>query len=274
MKPILVINDHSPQAEHAARMALLMAQRLHADLLLANCHAYEWQMLEKAVAGSFNKDTGYHHYENDLRDELYRLSHTSTGFKPEISPIDLSGSSEAALAGFVMGHEVEMIICGVGPGTGSRESHISSGSLLRKVNCPILLVPYGWRLRNIWRIYYLADLRNCRLEVVNYLARLAAPWLADVFVANLCANGLAEMEEHYAQRFFEQRFRRHVSYPRLHFTPVAGNNVRRALEVFIEAMSADLLVLSNGCLHFDDALNGATIDELPAHLTVPLLVFP
>lgn len=274
MKPILVINDHSPQAEHAARMALLMAQHLHVDLMLANCHACEEELLERTVAGGIHKDTGYHHHQNELRDELYRLNYSSAGSKSQIGSVNLPGAGEATLVGFAVDNQVGMIVRGVVPGTGPIQNHFSSGSLLKKINCPLLLVPQLWPLKRFERIYYMTDLRNCRLEVVNYLVWLAAPWSAEVSIALLCGDGLEEMEEHYARRLFEQQLRLHVSYPQLSFTSLRGYDVRLAVGVFTQIMNADMLVLAKNSFHFQEVMNECAKDELPVNLPVPLLVFP
>ncbi|OCX53913.1 hypothetical protein BEL04_06430 [Mucilaginibacter sp. PPCGB 2223] len=274
MKNILVINDHSHEAEHAARMGLLIAQNIQADLLVANCFTYTGKLIEKTVAGSLYKDTGSEHYENDLHDELDRINHSLTGFKPKISTIDLPGASEGVLAGYAIRNQVDMIIRGVMPGGSTSMSNISSDSLLKKINCPLLLVPYGWHIKDIQRLCYIAELRYCRLDVVRYLARFAAPWRADVSIAHLCARGLAEMETQYAESVFEREILQKVSYARLLFTPVSECDVRRAVDVFIHGMGTDMLVLVNQCFHFQDVLGGASADSFPAHLTVPLLVFP
>lgn len=273
MKCILIINDHTPEAEHAARMALLVAQQIGTDLLLANCQEHTVELMEKTVAGSFYKNTGYDHYKNDLKDELHRLNQPLTGYKPNISTIDLPSVSEATLAGLAIRSEIGMIIRGVVPGMVNQTNKISNASLLKKVNCPLLLVPYGWHIKNIRRLCYIAELRYCRLDVVRYLARFAAAWKADVSIAHLCARTLPEMDAQYAERFFAREVHHPVGYPRLSFLPVAENDLRRAVDVFIHGMGTDILVLVNQCFHFQDVLGGPTVDNFPAHLTVPLLVF-
>jgi len=274
MKNILVINDHTPEAEHAARMALLIAQQTGADLLLANCHEYAGQLIEKSVVGSFYKDISYDHFENDLEDELHRLNQPLNGYKPQLSTVDLPGTGEAALASFIIRSDVGMIIRGAVPGVINTTGKISSASLLKKVNCPLLLIPYNWHIKKVQRVCYIAELRYCRLDVVRYLARFAAAWQADVSIAHLCARNLPEMDAQYAERVFAHEIHHPVGYSRLLFTPVAENDLRRAVDVFIHGMDMDILVLVNQCFHFQDVLDGPTVDNFPVHLTVPLLVFP
>ncbi|WP_162847031.1 universal stress protein [Mucilaginibacter gracilis] len=274
MKTILVINDHSPEAIHAAKVGLLIAQHHHADLLLANCQTYAGKTLERAVAGGLYKDTGYARSENYLLDDLQCFNQSVNGFKPQISLAELSGAGEVAIAEFAAKNQVEMIVCGVMPDAGNPRSKLSNSKLLKKINCPLLLVPYGWEIKNIERMCYIAELRYCRLDVVTYLAHFAAPWPADVSIAHLCAKSLPEMEAKYAQTVFEQQYQNKVNYPRLLFTPVGERDVRLAVDVFIHAMNTDILVLVNQCFHFQDALGGSTVDHFPAHITVPLLIFP
>ena len=48
MKTILVINDDSFEAEHAAKFALVIAQKVQADILLANRQSETRKIIEKA----------------------------------------------------------------------------------------------------------------------------------------------------------------------------------------------------------------------------------
>jgi len=275
MKNILVINDYTPEAEYAAKIALLIARHIQADLLLANCHEYVGELMKRTVTSTFYKDTGFDNYENDLQNKLYHTDQQPlTGYTPKITTIDLQDTSEAVLAGFAIRNQVEMIVMGVMPGAVNQTSKISGASLLKKINGPLLLVPYGWSIKEIRRLCYIAELRYCRLDVVRYLSRFATSWRADISIAHLCARELPEMEARYAEKVFEQEIHHHVNYPRLLFTPVAECDARRAVDVFIHAMDMDMLVLVNQCFHFQDVLGGPTVDDFPAYLTVPLLVFP
>ena len=81
MKQIIIINDDTPEAEHAARFALLIAQKTKADILLANTVAIS--ALEAISAGN-NKLTG----QSSLQDELIAISDHSDEFKPVIDEMD------------------------------------------------------------------------------------------------------------------------------------------------------------------------------------------
>lgn len=274
MKTILVINDHTPQAEHAAKAALRIAQHARTDLLIGSYYSYAEKMIERLVAGPVYKDTCHDHEENNLCDQLEWLNEALRGFKPKINAVDLSGGDEAMIAGYALRNNVDMIIVGIQADANAPKNGLSNALLLRKAHCPVLFVPYHWPIKAIERMFYIADLRYCRLDVVRSLVRLAAPLNAAVSIAHLCASSLPEMDVHYAESLFEKQIRDHVNYPPLSFTTVNERNVNRAIDVLIHGLRTDIIVLTNGGFHFHDVLGSSTIDDLPVDLSVPLLVFP
>jgi hypothetical protein len=276
MKTILVINDDSLEAEHAAKFALLMSQKTGADILLANCQSGTRKIIEKAVAGHMQKHTGAEKGEHHLQNNLTILNQLSFGFKPAIKEVDISDVSQSSLATLIYKNEVWMVI----KGTGNAGSSISQNRdldidmMLRTINCPLLLIPYSWSKKSIERLTYIADLRYCRLEIVKFIAGLAKSWDADMSIAHVGANGLPVMDEAYAQKVFTDEICSNINYTRVFFNHIKERNLATVVDVITNVMHNDILVLVNHNAHFEKIVGQKLTGVLPGHITIPLLIFP
>ena len=88
MKTLLIINDNSAEARHAAEFALAMAQKTQADILLMNTSVKAKKIQEKIPAGYVPKtDVLSYHEEHPVSQMLHHLNTLNVGqttYKPGI----------------------------------------------------------------------------------------------------------------------------------------------------------------------------------------------
>jgi hypothetical protein len=276
MKTILVINDDSTAAEHAAKFALAIAQRMGADLLLANTYIHNNKAIEKILAAlpGHEKSLAEEAQHDGITGRLKQLNEEQTGFRPNITELDVSAMDEARVAEMINKTDTWMMVKGIADNGGVSFSTLDVQKVLNRVRCPLMLVPGHWQLKNMERLVYIADLRYCRLEIVRYLAELARPWKADLSIAHLSASGLPDMGEKYALSVFNEAISRNVNYDQLFFNNIKEKELVTAVDVMINGLHNDLLVVVNHRFHFERIIGYKIIDTLPAHITVPLLIFP
>lgn len=269
MKTILVINNATPEAGHAARFALAIAQKMQANLLLANTNKVS-SSVKVLTDGSLYIGT-----DDDILSNLEALNVTTEGFKPEISELDASALNEAQLAEYIYNNEVSMIVKGELDGIQSQlpRKDVNIHAVLNKVRCPLLLVPANWQIKDIERMAYISDLRYCRSYIISQMARVARPWDASVSVAHISVDGLPDMEENYAKSVFKAATSG-VSYDKLIFNNIKEKELLTAVDVLINGMHNDVLVLINHRYHFEEIIGRYITDTLPANITVPLLIYP
>jgi hypothetical protein len=274
MKTILIINDETAAAEHAAKFALCIAQKVNANIMLANTFIHNSKAAEKILAGQ--SDLAEIDFEDENIDgitgRLKMMNEAYDGFHPEISELDASDMDEKKLAEFINKNHIWMLVKGVSAAYGG--AGINVHQILNRVQCPLLLVPEIWSIKGMERLVYIADLRYCRIEIVRYLAELARPWNADLSIAHLSASGLPDMAEKYALSVFDEGISRNVNYDRLFFNNIKEKELITAVDVMINGLHNDLLVVVNHRFHFERIIGHKIIDTLPTHITVPLLVFP
>lgn len=271
MKTILVINDNSPTARHAVEFAMAVAQKVQANILLANTVNINNMVPASVIAGNGGR--------NISEGASLIFSHDLSGhaeFKPEIEDWDISAMDENKVAELINKKQIWMMVKGMGSilDTAAPQKGLNGHSILGKVLCPLLIVPANWRVKAVERMVYIADLRYCHTQIVRYLAELARPWKADVSIANLTAKGLPEMATEYAQNLFEGAICNHVNYDQLFINNIREKNIKKVVDVLIHGLHNDILVMVNRQFHFEETVGSNISNMLPEQITIPLLIFP
>ena len=273
MKTILVITDHSNAAEHAARFALNIAQTLPAKVLLAYNVSAEVEQVERVLAGGSAREP-LRLKSNRVFDQLTALNIAHDGFKPEIDEINIADKKDSQLIEFINQDHIWMVVKGM-PSDPTKSAHeINLNTILNRVQCPLMLVPEAWPLKQIERIAYIADLRYCRIRIVRYLVELAGASGADLSVAHLSAKGLPPMAEDYALTVFGEEVSNGAQYERLFFNNIRERDLPTAVDVIINGLHTDLLAIVNHRFHFEEIMGMYITNQLPLYITVPLLIFP
>jgi hypothetical protein len=269
MKTILVINDNSAGAANAVKMAMNIAKRLKADILMA----YTVVRSQKVVVSDLQ--IAGNDVVHDVDANLSRTE-MSEYYVPVINSLDASGFCEAELARFIIKNDIWMMVKGIAADAPNAEldAHLNAQAVLNRVRCPLLLMPENFEVRNFERVTYVADLRYCRLHIVKYLAEMAKPYDANLQIANLAAKGMPEMKQNYATSFFNEVINVNINYDNLILNNISERDLEKAIDVMINALHTDLLVLVNHRFHFEEIFGMYLPDVLPKHITIPLLIFP
>lgn len=275
MKTLLIINDNSPEARHAAEFALIVAQKMQANIMLVNTSVILKNAVGKVPAGYISKTDMEEHPASEMLHHLNALNEDETSFKPEIEEFDISKMNESEVIELVNRNHIWMMVKGMAdimPAAAKRGLNIHT--VLNRVLCPLLLIPAQWQIKDIERLAYIADLRYCRIQVVRYLAVLARPWRAALSIAHMSANGLPDMAEKYALTVFSEEVSQNVNYDNLFFNNIKEKNLAKVVDVMINGMHNDVLVMVNHRFHFEEIMGRYITDTLPVSITIPLLIFP
>jgi hypothetical protein len=276
MRTILIVNDNSSEARHAAEFALVIAQRMEADILLVNTTVINQMVTEKVLAGDVSKaDIDEHPFPGILH-HLNTLNEGQLSFKPAIKEFDVAVMTESEMIELVIKNRIWMMVKGMADirTIADAKKNLNIHTVLNRVLCPLLLIPPHWELKDLERLVYIADLRYCRIQVVRYLADIAKSWNADLSIAHMSARGLPDMAENYALSVFSEEFSTKVNYDQLFFNNIKEKDLAKAVDVMINAMHNDVLVFVNHRYHFEEILGRYITDSLPLNITIPLLIFP
>lgn len=276
MKTIFVFNDNSDAAKHAAELALVIAQKTNADILIANLKKVFKPDIKKLQLTGNAKEVGEPGTSLHLMKYLKSVSHIKSNFKPAITKIDIYNYSPGKIAEFIIKNNIWMMIKGLGyHGSASTESsEFDVQHVLNRVMCPLLLVPRKLHIKDFERIVYMVDLRYCRVQVVKYLADLSRFYQARLIIDHLSAKGLPDMEQNYSCQVFKDTISNNVDYDQLFFNNIRERNIQKATDIMINGLQVDLLVLVNHRFHFQEILGYYIPQVLPENIIIPLLIFP
>jgi len=273
MKTILVIDDGSASAKHAAHFALSMAQQAEASLVLA--HVYP---LKRPAASRKLQLAGQNIPEYDITEPTQDLSAqlklVATGaFVPPIDEFDALLDTEAQLISYINKNNIWLVIKGVTKPE-PFDTEIKIQSVLNRITCPLMLIPEKYDRQGFKQVIYIADLRYCRLSVLHYLAALARPYKANLLLTHLSAKGLPHIEQNYALSLFNDEISTRINYEQLHFNNTKERDVTRAVDVMVHTMNADLLAVVHHRFHCEELAAESNGISVPVHVTIPVVIFP
>ena len=265
MEEILVLNDDSHEARHAATYSYNLACQYNKNILVANLFKVRRQLSKMKSFTGFQESAEADRPE-EFFSQLNKLE-ACNAHVPGIRRLDVSGFSAQDLARYVYDQKIWMVV------QGSQPSLIDLQSVLNRLNCPILLVPTGSALRVPERIAYLADLRYAQVPVINFLSRLYSG-RESVIMTHICAKGLPELDRDYAMDLFSDGLNKNVNCDHLFLSRLVEKSFLACIDQILNGIQADLLVCSNHHYHFDQLLGGNISNIVTGELNVPVLVFP
>ncbi|TFF35398.1 universal stress protein [Mucilaginibacter psychrotolerans] len=269
MKTILVISDNSAGAENALLLGNLIARHEQCEILIAQVHQ---PVTKTVVVREFALVAG--NSAPALEEPLVVPDAADDPLQRAVF-LDIAGKKESEIAAEINSRNIWMVIKGCSATQAEVPGNIiNTNYVLNRIKCPMILVPENWEVKDLERIVYVADLRYCRLEIVKFLAGLAALFNATVSVNHLSARGLPHMDEAYALSIFTNEIYNRVHYPRLLFNNTSERDMGKAVDVMINGLHNDLLAVVNHRFHFEEIFGQYIGESLPGRITVPLIIFP
>ena len=277
MKNILIFNDFSPEAEHATELALLIAGKTNANLYVWNTFdKYENPVTkELAVAYGNEEETAISADNTSWILKLESKLNWKSGLLPVVKFIEGIDYSPNQVLSIVKRYDVGILVKGIA-GDEQDVLHIEAEMLScsTKSGCPVLFIPDKFEYKAFEKIVYPTDLRFCRREIVTFLTQLSRPLNASILIANISAKGLPFMEDNYARTVFSDTFLNQGNQEHIYFSNVRERDISRALDVLVNGMNNDLMVLVNNKFHFKELVGHDAPYTIPAHIHIPLLIFP
>ena len=243
MKTILVISDNTKAAEHAARFALLIAQTAQTNILIANSCAEISQADHKILTGNDSEEALIKELVSPIMERLELINWNHEGFRPVFNEINISDHDEQQLIEFINQDHIWMIVKGMCTNQMGGKPGLNLNAILNRVQCPLLLVPQSWEIKNLERLVYMADLRYCRIKIVRFLAELAKEFKADLSIAHFSAKGLPNLGDEYALSIFSSEVSTHVDYDQLFFNNIKEKDLNTTLDILIDSLHNDLLTI-------------------------------
>ena len=285
MKTILVLTDFSKSAENAADIAVRLAGKLHADVLLFNVYmlipiipsteAVEWALIN-TYGNSHEESNKALNKEAERLRKLIKHMDVEPG-KPEINIVNEAGAVAECVHHLQKKREIEMRVMG---SSKKPYNNFFLGSdtkeVLNKTTCPVLIIPEKQSALDIKNVVFATDNSDEDLRAITYLNTLSAQLKFRIHVSHVSdplhepVSVIKGNDEAVMIRNINKIHSKDISY-----TILTGDNMVKELETFIHAINADVLAMVRKKHSFFWRLfHQSHTKQFIEHPKMPLLIFP
>lgn len=280
MKNILVLTDFSDNASAAAEAALLLAGKMHADIVLYNTYI-DYQTITSYGGGGWSPGE-FSERKLQSRKGLNALTEGLESLSALLGPEDRipaiyseSDDNDLGLdmAGIIDRKNVELVVMGARSDT--KDSFMfgaDTNAAIEYSTRPILITPAGTDLRKLHKIVFATDFGKADMKAISYMVKLGKLLHCKIEVVHVCdesKNRTGEKEKVFKQQLDE------INYAGLQYKQVDGKDVIRRLNILVTEASGNLLAMVHEQNSFLVRLfEHSTVKAALAHQKTPLLIFP
>lgn len=274
MKTILVLNDHSKPASHAAIFALDLAQKIRANIIVVSLKVSDGACYQKEL--EFSENGTILLQRSELMKILFDHKKCYVDFRPVIQEMELVDFTGDELFELTNERNIYLVIRGMNEFLPSVliSINLSISMLLSNLKCPLLVVPSSWEFKEFRDLVYLTDLRFCGINTVTFIADLAREWNAKVLIVHSTASGLPEIDEEDANDIFRDEVCNRINYSSISMSMVDRGKIPDVIKLVVSDFHADLLVFVNQQFHFNTFTKQYFKDKCALYTPVPMLIFP
>jgi nucleotide-binding universal stress UspA family protein len=281
MKTILVLTDFSDNARNAANIALDVAIKLDANLLLLNSYLTPTPIIPAYEAGIWpeeNINTLQKEFKDDLASEKIRLLSILNNKSNQLSVKSILTEGDLAqnIKQVVKNKDIDLIVMG---GRNKPDLDFLFGSdinaVIQKADCPVLIIPNNINSLKLNKITFSTDLGTADLKSIEKLAQLLKTLNAHINVVHVSKPVLIAdfKKEDHTPAFMaglDLLNLKNVSYHNLR-----GENIIAELEQFNDDTDAGLMamVYKKHSLLWNIFFNSHCKTMIDSQ-KLPLLIFP
>lgn len=282
MKTILVLTDFSNNALNAAEAAVILAGKIHANLLIMNSDnsiplipyhkdvplITEIVSWDKVQREQMEKLIAHLQYFADLNMEQER--------KIKIYGQLMKGQLWGNVKEILKEKNIELIV--TGSQSGSKVDHILFGSdisaLIEHVDHPVVVVPQNCSFRKLNRVVFATCFNDSDIYAINYLFKLGKLLKYQLDIVHISLYGVKPGLKNESVRAYINKLSE-KEYPSVLFRDVKGKHLLPRLIKYSRQREADLLALG----HQHHSYFGRMLKEDTVMLSIkqqknPILVFP
>jgi nucleotide-binding universal stress UspA family protein len=284
MKTILLLTDFSENADHAAKSAVMLCSKLHANLMLYN------NLVALPVTSSYYNEgpwalDNWADHDNERNTKLQKavdslkpvLRQLETGaYKPKISYDYGTGTLGENVKELLSDNEIELIV--MGASHDSTLDRILNGSdtssVIDHTNRPVIIVPPLSALDKLKKITFATDFNEADVDAIKYLSKLGQTFryeLDIIHVDPLDKKGFLQDEK-------EESFKTGVEalkYPTINYEAIKGKDIVKRLTRSCEETHSDLLtVVYYHHSFFIRMLHQSIAKKVLSYQKTPLMIIP
>jgi nucleotide-binding universal stress UspA family protein len=285
MKKILVLTDFSKKSEHAAEIALKIARKAGADVVLYHLHTQPVLVPETTLTSTFMEEE--QHFSEDEKQKLTKFCENIKKKTVESQSLhipDIKCISESGLIDQSLEEKLKKLknIWFIVIGEKDRHANIFDrfivGSdaldILRHATKPVLVIPEHCQFKAVRYIALATNFEKDDYRALKMLVDFAGIFEAEITLVHVCKDKLS-IEEKLKNVARFHRLKAKLNTDKIDYEDVQGTEIASALLKFTSAQKIDLLSVVHKKHSLIDKLlhSSTTIDLMDTH-RLPLLIFP
>ncbi len=268
METILIATDFSTASRNASLYGVQLAKALNANIILFN--AYKVPPPAPAFNASISRYDIMMQTDKRLLDEADFLDPKRT----LIEIICDEGMAEDAIINIANEKKADLIITGM-KGSGKNFKKIfgsTATSLVKNTSIPVIIVPEDASFKNPDTVVFAGDNIDLDKDVPQQLKEITQLFKSKLYVVRVIKN---KNEEWFEVSDTPQKLNKIVQMPDTSFQYPVDKDIRHALNEFINAHHADMLVMVPHKHEWLERLfRKSETKDMIFHTRIPLLVLP
>lgn len=273
MKSILFPTDFSECSANALNWAIGFSEKFYARLLIHNsCHlpAFNQQIpfdgiSEEQICKEADAQMEQFILKNKLKERNIQFDTTvSLGLaSDEIVSLAKSKKSDIIIMGTKGASGIEKMLIGS-----------NTSAVLENSFCPVIAVPENAKFAGLNKIIFATDYNDHDLEAINFLIKLATPFMSEIFIVHVSAITGTDTMEREKFSIFKDEVIKKTRYEKLFFQLAIGLNVENDLDTIIREQKGDMLAMAMRKRNiFSRLFSPSLTKRMSFHTQVPLLSF-
>ena len=280
MKNILVLTDFSDNASAAAEAALLLAGKMHADILLYNTYI-NYQTMPSYGGGGWSQDE-FSERRLQSRKGLRALTEGLESLSALLAPEDRvpaiyiqSDDNDLGMdvAEIINRKNVELVVMGARSDTKDDIMYgADTNAAIDYSTCPILITPAGTNLRKLHKIVFATDFGKSDMKAIHYLARLGKLLHCKIEIVHV--SDQTRKTPYIKEEAFQWQLD-DINYPGLQYHQINGKDVVHRLNLLVTETPGTLLAMVHEQNSFLVRLfERSMVRAALVNQKTPLLIFP
>lgn len=271
MKNILVPTDFSTNAAHALQYAVLLAKKHKSKITLL----HTWLSTgESSIAASVV--VASHIIKERYEKKLAKLCEKyKTIYKVEFNYIAEEGGFYPLVKKIIKHKKINLVVMGTkGAGrTRNRWFGSNAAGMIEKADCPVVVIPQKAVLNTPRQVVFATDYYKDDLKKLKALLKLIQPFNPLIEVIHVTSPMDIPTERLFIEDF-ANKVKKNISYKKIKFKLVMGNNITNTLEKYARDKKVHLIGMSSAQRGlFERIFISSITKRLSYRNTVPILIF-
>lgn len=269
---ILVPTDFSKYARYALDYAIVLAKKQKADIILL--HAFSITYISPEVPMNIIAEQ-MAAVKGTAEKRLKVLAAKIRSRKIGCEIINEQRTLVSLISDVIQKRVPSLIVMGTKGASGLKEVILGSNasSVIKKVKCPVVVVPKKVLLESVKHIVYATDYHAGDIKAVKKLVAMSKLFNANITVIHVPEKSFIPEKEEKKLDLYKKKIKEKVKYNKMEFRLMYGPDPVSVFEDYVRQESPDLFVMSAYHRSLPERLfKPGTIKKMVCQTKIPILV--